>query len=62
MSAAASRGALKASIEQHLDLLTVWEATFVSDLAQSSPRQFSAKQRAILADIAIKVRSAGHQA
>ena len=44
---------------QRVDLLTPWELAFVTDLARTSVRRFSAKQRAILADIAAKVRSAG---
>ncbi len=44
---------------QRLDLLTGWESAFVTDLAKTSARRFSAKQRSILAEIASKVRAAG---
>ncbi len=47
---------------QRPDLLTAWECAFVADLAKVASRRFSARQRAILADVAAKVRAAGPRA
>ena len=42
---------------QRLDLLTTWELAFITDLARRSIQRLSSKQRAILADVAARIRA-----